>query len=235
MTASLRGAVSGRSSGSPVRRPATVRRDLSDGGRPVERLTFGGLDLIVPVDLLRPRPWTLLQCEWASEIASSCPEGAVVELCSGAGHLGLEAARRTDRSAILVDAHPDACRAASDNAARNGLAGSVEVRCATVDRALRPDDQVGMVLADPPYVPSREVGGFAEDPAFAIDGGHDGLVLVRRALVAASAFPTAPVLLQIRGEGQLAGLVPWLAGLRGVVSEVRALGADRAVALIRWR
>jgi release factor glutamine methyltransferase len=198
-------------------------------------VSFGGLDLVVPVDLLRPRPWTLLQCEWAGEIASHCPDGAVVELCSGAGHIGLEAARRTGRSVILVDADPDACRAALANAARNGLTGSVEVRWATVDTALRPDDRVGLVLADPPYVPTREVGGFAGDPALAIDGGHDGLVLTRRALVAASAFPTAPVLLQLRGEAQLAGLAPWLAGLRGVVSEVRVLGADRAVALIRWR
>ena len=41
------------------------------------------------------------------------------------------------------------------------------------------DDQFALVIADPPWVPSSDIGQFPEDPEIAIDGGDDGLDLAR--------------------------------------------------------
>jgi release factor glutamine methyltransferase len=44
---------------------------------------------------------------------------------------------------------------------------------------LEHDDQFALIIADPPWVPSSDIGQFPEDPGIAIDGGDDGLDLAR--------------------------------------------------------
>lgn len=201
-------------------------------------VSFGGLRVAVADGVLAPRPWTLLHSEWAAELAPGCGPGPLVELFAGAGHIGLDAARRTGRSVVLVDADVDACVLARATAHHNHLGEHVEVRCAPVTEALEPDDDPALLLADPPYVPSPEVGRFADDPTVAIDGGRDGLRLVRAAVVACHPWLVAgvPLLLQVRGLDQAAEVGRWLARRRELelaVTEVRVAGADRAVALVR--
>ena len=65
---------------------------------------FGGLTLTTGPGILAPRPWTIVQSEWAADIAAELPDGPLLELCTGCGLIGLEAARRTGRAAVLVDA-----------------------------------------------------------------------------------------------------------------------------------
>jgi methylase of polypeptide subunit release factors len=209
--------------------PATSAR----AGTPA-MVTFGGLMVPTAPDVLTPRPWTLVQCDWAVGLLGRCGPGPVLELFAGSGHIGSEVGRRTGRPVVLVDASLAACRLASATAAANGVVA--EVRCATVcahevDRA-RP----ALVLADPPYVPASDVSLFADDPVTAIDGGPDGLEPARVALHAAQHTVRAgvPMLLQLRGLQQVAAMDAWLAThhLECAVREVRCPAEDRAVALI---
>ena len=50
---------------------------------------IGGLAVAYGPDVLTPRPWTLAQSEWARDLLDEVPEGPILELCSGVGHIGL--------------------------------------------------------------------------------------------------------------------------------------------------
>ncbi len=141
--------------------------------------SFGRLAIIYDDGVLAPRPWTVLQAEWAAEVSTRLADGPILELCTGAGHIGLLAASLTDRALVQVEADPAAAEYAQRNAASAGLT-RVDVRNATLESAMRPDERFALILADPPYVPTGEVNMFPDDPTTAIDGGVDGLVVVRR-------------------------------------------------------
>jgi release factor glutamine methyltransferase len=51
-----------------------------------------------------------------------------------------------------------------------------------MDEVLDADERFSVVIADPPWVSSDEVTRYPEDPLTAIDGGSDGLDLVRACL-----------------------------------------------------
>ena len=178
--------------------------------------------------VLRPRPWTLAQSEWAAELAG---EGHLLELGCGAGHIGLAAAALSGSRLVQVDRDPSACRWAACNAEANGLAERVEQRCGLTTDVLAPGERFRVVIADPPYVPSADVALYPEDPIRAIDGGPDGLDGVRAFLSGLDAHlaPGACVVLQVRGGAQ----AEQLTDLRVSVDEVRTYGDLRALVLLR--
>lgn len=151
----------------------------------VATIRFGSLTIAYDDRVLLPRPWTLLQSEWARELLASAPAGPVLELCSGAGHIGLAAVVGTGRRLVCVDRDPVACAFAEHNARAAGLQDLVEVRAMDLDQVGTDgavDETYPLVIADPPWVPSGQVGRHPEDPLGAIDGGPDGLELARQCL-----------------------------------------------------
>jgi len=141
---------------------------------------FEGLRIEYDERVLEPRPWTARQSHWAAELITAAPPGPVLELCSGVGHIGLLAVSLAPRSLVCVDADPTACAYLRRNAAHAGI--RVDVREGRMDEVLQADEHFAVVIADPPWVVSDEVGRFPEDPVTAIDGGPDGLDLVRACL-----------------------------------------------------
>lgn len=168
------------------------------------RVEVGPLSIEYDDRVLAPRPWTAQQADWAAEINAELPAGPLLELCCGVGHIGLLAARLTRRHAVLVDSNAAAWELAEGNARRAGLAELVEVRHGTVEGALGPDERFPLVLVDPPYIPTGQTALFPEDPLSAIDGGPDGLDLVRVCLAVASRHlsPRGAVILQLRDTEQ---------------------------------
>jgi release factor glutamine methyltransferase len=130
--------------------------------------------------VLAPRPWTAAQSRWAAELIRNAPPGPVLELCSGAGHIGLLAVTLAPRPLVCVDVDAAACDFLRRNAARAGV--EVDVREGRMDAVLGEDEEFAVIVADPPWVPTVEVHQFPEDPVTAIDGGDDGLDLVRGCL-----------------------------------------------------
>lgn len=199
---------------------------------------FGGLCVPTSAAVIAPRPWTVQQSLWAEELAPHCAPGPIVELFAGSGHIGLEASRRTGRSAVLVDLSPEACSLASETARMNGL--DAYVLNEAVSREVCEATSPGLILADPPYVPEPEVARFPSDPLLAIDGGPDGLSAVRAllAVVGPILAPTVPLLLQLRGPDQAREVDRWLKArgpLEMRIDQVRCFGNDQALALIRFR
>ena len=197
-------------------------------------LTFGPVDVAYDADVLTPRPWTLAQAAWAAELAP----GPMLELGCGAGHIGLAAAAMTGSPLVQVDRDEAACRWAARNASAAGLDGRVEQRHGDLADVLGADERFAIVIADPPYIPAAAVDRFPEDPRWAIDGGADGLELVRRFVTVAAAHlaPGGSIVLQVGGEHQVDLVEEWLTGPgapRVSVRERRAFGADRALALLQ--
>jgi release factor glutamine methyltransferase len=200
---------------------------------------FGGLQVELDPDVLEPRPWTVAQARWGARLAEARPDGPALELYAGGGQIGLELARLTGRPVVQVEASAAACHVAWRNAQRNGLDHLVTVRNMRVGTPLRERRRFAVVLADPPYVPGDDVARYPDDPRAAIDGGPDGLDEVRQLIRALPRYLAAdtPVLLQLRGAGQVDELQQLLAKQRAPlrVVEVRSHGPDRAVARLRPR
>ena len=167
-----------------------------------ESMEFGHLVIDFDERVLRPRPWTAMQSRWAAELVANAPDGKVLELCSGAGHIGLLAIALEPRALVCVDLNPAACSFTRSNAARAGL--TVEVRQGDLAEALALDETFALVIADPPWVPAADTDRFPEDPLSAIDGGADGLHVARLCLEVAGRHvaPGGPLLLQLGTRAQ---------------------------------
>lgn len=165
---------------------------------------YGPLSIAYDETVLRPRPWTFTQAEWASELLRDAPAGRVLELCCGAGQIGLATAALSGRDVTLVDASTEACKFAQLNADVAGLEGATDVRHGLMDEVLGDDEKFALVLADPPYLPTPHVRRFPRDPVHAIDGGDDGLSLARTCLAIAARHTDlgTSVLLQLRDPAQ---------------------------------
>lgn len=142
-------------------------------------LAFRGLAISFDTRVLEPRPWTEAQSAWAAELLAAAPEGPVLELCAGVGHIGLGAVRDSERHLVMVDRSPIAQRFAEENATANGLASRVEFRLGAMEEVLGQGERFPLIVADPPWVRSADTAKFPADPLLAIDGGQDGLTLAR--------------------------------------------------------
>lgn len=196
---------------------------------------FGPLVVVYDQRVLEPRPWTLRQARWAVELHPGLPEGPVLELCSGVGHIGLVVALETRRHLVQVDSDPVACRYAELNGQRAGVAN--EVRHRAIEAAVRPQERFALIVADPPYVPTAHLGRHQRDPVTAIDGGADGLDGARSCLAVAGRHlaPGGAVLLQAGGTEQVVALGRPARAAGLAVRELRTYGPDRTVALLSAR
>jgi methylase of polypeptide subunit release factors len=192
---------------------------------------FGPVDVEYDDGVLTPRPWTLLQSARAAQRLARAPDGPLLELHCGAGHIGQATAAWSGRHLVQVDDNPACCDWAARNARRNGVPASIV--CADVDAAPVASGSCALVLADPPYVPARETSRYPDDPRHAIDGGEDGLDGVRACLPTAERVLRSggTLVLQVRGPRQ-ANLVGTLTrashpALR--VADVVVVSAQRAV------
>ena len=163
--------------------------------------SFGPLDFEFDEGVLSPCPWTLVQSARAAQRLALVPDGPVLEVHCGAGHIGQATAAWSGRHLVQIDDDSRCCEWAVRNAHRNGL--PVSIVCADVDAAPVASGRFALVLADPPYVPAHETAQYPEDPRHAIDGGEDGLDGLRGVPTAERVLrPGGILVLQVRGPRQ---------------------------------
>ncbi len=216
----------------------TTRPDL--GSQVEQTIVFGHLPIVFDQRVLQPRPWTVAQSRWAAELLQTMPGASVaLELCSGAGHIGLLALAMADAlpvRLVAVDVNPAACELARRNAAATGLGERVEVRQGRIDAVLAPEERFDLVIADPPWVASSVTDRFPDDPLIAIDGGSDGLDIVRSCLRACERHlvPDGSVVLQLGSPDQALRVQDHLraTGSRLSAREVRSFGAHGVLMLL---
>jgi methylase of polypeptide subunit release factors len=142
-----------------------------------------------------------------------------------------------DRDLVQVEADPIAASYARSNAVHAGWSQRVDIRQSCLKEAIRPDERFPVVIADPPYLRSADIDRWPVDPPMAIDGGSDGLDLVRVCLQLAAAHlaPTGQLLLQTAGSRQAEDITVLLAGnpdWKLLRRELRIIDRDRAILLI---
>ncbi|MBA3688688.1 MAG: peptide chain release factor N(5)-glutamine methyltransferase [Chloroflexi bacterium] len=180
---------------------------------------------------LIPRPETELLAETAiTEIAARLVrDGTTVaawEVATGSGAVALAIALRF-RTAIALgrlrlaasDLSAEALELASENLGAHGVGGMVTLACGDLlEPAALPGGRADLLIANLPYLTSAEVetgsGSLAWEPRRALDGGTDGLDMLRRLIVALPEGLAADgvALLEV-GEGQAAPVGEMLAGL----------------------
>jgi release factor glutamine methyltransferase len=145
---------------------------------------FRGLNFTVNPDVLVPRPDTETLVEAALHYidASSFPEKSrVLDMCTGSGAVAI--ALKHERPCIEVwaaDISKAALQVAQDNA-ETLLGGTVH--CIESDLFDRIEGRFNIITANPPYVSSDTINRLALEvrlePRVALDGGADGLDLIR--------------------------------------------------------
>lgn len=153
-------------------------------GEPAHHLTgrcgFWGRDFIVSPAVLVPRPETELLVRVALELPIS-PTARVLDVGTGSGCIAVTLAAERPRWRVeAVDSSPDALEIARSNAER--LGGGVVFHEGDLTTGVEPPWD--LVVANLPYIPSGKLDSLprevAHDPPAALDGGADGLDLVRR-------------------------------------------------------
>lgn len=144
---------------------------------------FFGREFFVSDAVLVPRPETEALVEFGLAQIPEGGEGRVLDLCAGSGCIGISLA--LERPGLEVDlAELDAAAAeiAERNVERHGVGDRVRVRVGDLFDAA--GESYHAILSNPPYVPSGELADLSREvrrePRGALDGGPDGLDLVRR-------------------------------------------------------
>jgi release factor glutamine methyltransferase len=88
------------------------------------------------------------------------------------------------------DVSADASALCRENAQRVGVTRQLRVVTGDLFAALAQGERFELITANPPYIPSAEIAALAADirefePRLALDGGADGLAVIRRIVEAA--------------------------------------------------
>jgi release factor glutamine methyltransferase len=146
---------------------------------------FYDREIMVTPDVLIPRPETELLLERALAVAGERGPRLVVDVGTGSGALAVTFKAHYPQATVIA---VDVSAAALDVARANARAQGVDVTFVQGD-LLTPLIEIGqcadLVLANLPYIATDVVPGLdvsRYEPSLALDGGPDGLDLVRRLL-----------------------------------------------------
>jgi len=159
---------------------------------PVAYLTgkahFYSMELSVSPDVLIPRPDTETLVEHAITAIRPCgAEARLLDLCTGSGCAALAIVKSCpDVQVTAVDISSPALAIAHKNAQSLGLADRVTFKQGDLFAALHPGTTAFHVItANPPYIPTAQIDSLApeiarHEPRLALDGGNDGLQIIKR-------------------------------------------------------
>jgi release factor glutamine methyltransferase len=223
-----------------------VMVDRRAAGLPLEQVVgwaqFCGLRIAVDEGVFVPRRRTEFLVRAAAQAAahSGVARPVVLDLCCGTGALGAALASLvTDVELYAADVEPAAVRCARRNVSAFGgqvFEGDLD---APLPRALL--GRVDLLLANAPYVPTAEIAllpaeARTYEPTVALDGGGDGLDVLRRVVsVAARWLAPGGQLFVETSERQAPALVEFVAqsGLSPRLATDDDLGATVVIATYR--
>jgi release factor glutamine methyltransferase len=198
---------------------------------------FRQITVRVSADALVPRPETEALAGWALELLPAAAR--VVDVGTGTGCIACAiAAERPDARVVALDLSPAAVALARANVAALGLSARVGVAQSDLLAALAPR-VVDVIVSNPPYLPAASIATLAPevsrwDPRLALDGGPDGLDVIRRLVVEAPdrLAPGGALVVETAGGGQLPVVVALMraAGLGRVRTRADLAGVERFVA-----
>ncbi|MEW2545283.1 putative protein N(5)-glutamine methyltransferase [Streptomyces sp. NPDC047002] len=202
-------------------------------GEPLEHVLgwagFLGMRISVGPGVFVPRRRTEFLAGHALRLLP--PGGTAVDLCCGSGALGAALARAGAAEVHAADLDPAAVACARRNLEPLGAAVYQGDLFAALPRRLR--GRVDVLVANVPYVPTGEVPllpaeARAHEPLLSLDGGGDGLDVLRRVAAEAPQWlaPGGVLLSEAGGRQAPAALAAFTAaGLEARTAEDDDLGA----------
>jgi release factor glutamine methyltransferase len=226
-----------------ARYAVAVRRRA--GREPLQRILgwedFRGVRVRLTNAVLVPRPETEMLVEWALALLPEPGDRRLlaIDVGTGSGCVACAlACERPDLDVIAVDVSPAAAAVARDNARALGVEARVRVVAADLLECVR-GPRADLIVSNPPYLPTATVPELepevrAHEPRLALDGGPDGLVLIRRIAATAQRClkPSGALALETAGDAQAEAAAALLrgAGLQAVAVRADLAGVDRFVA-----
>jgi len=175
-----------------------IKRRLA--GEPVAYLVgeqeFWSLPFWVDPSVLVPRRDTETVIEVVLDrIGDRGRDLAICDACAGSGAIAVTLARELRAARVIAtELSPDAAAVARRNAERHAVADRVDIR---IGDLLEPvaGSSFDVLVSNPPYVATGDLAGLSaevrSEPRLALDGGADGLDVIRR-LIAAAPATVAP-------------------------------------------
>jgi len=229
-------------------------------GRPIQYVlgsaNFYGIDLAVDERVLIPRPETELLVEEALDFLRSgetlngslkaaakaldlMPSPRVLDLCTGSGAIAAAVAFSMPQARIAAtELSPKAFMLARVNLRPYE---NVKVLRGDLFEALQTTEPFDAILTNPPYIPAEVIDSLAREvrdfePRMALDGGADGLDIIRRIIKEAPEhLKSSGMLLMEIGHDQ-GSAASELAAQTGAYREVRIIkdlsGQDRMLRAI---
>jgi release factor glutamine methyltransferase len=121
----------------------------------------------------------------AAETNSERPQ-RVLDLCTGSGCIAISVAVNAPGAQVVaIEQSPAAMEFTRRNASRHKVEDRVEIREGDLFSEVAGDEIFDVIASNPPYVTKAEIEGLQADvrkfePHAALDGGEDGLDIVRR-------------------------------------------------------
>jgi release factor glutamine methyltransferase len=179
-----------------------------EGGEPLPYVLghweFFGLKFEVTPGVLIPRPETEILIELALAWLGKRPEcRRVADIGTGSGCIGIALTTKVpDLHVDAMDISPVAVEVARRNAAKHEVSGRLEITCGDLFLEY---SNFNLVVANLPYIPTgtlQDLSIYGHEPIVALDGGVDGMVLIRRLLLEAPArlLPGGMLLVEIEAS-----------------------------------
>jgi len=214
------------------------------GGEPVAYIVgeweFYGIPIIVNESVLIPRIDTELLADVAIRMIKKRGwQTRLIDLCTGSGCVGLAVASHAPNCrVVLADVSEHALAVCRANMLRNTL--SRHVTAIEVDVIETPPALLGMfdaIVSNPPYIPTRELKTLDRsvrdyEPILALDGGPDGLYVIRAIAANWSAMLKPSGILALEcgiGQAEAVREIMEDSGFKEIKAYKDTLGIDRVV------
>lgn len=191
-------------------------------GVPVAYITgetdFCSLTLHSDSRALAPRPETEELAQYCANLFERGADPDILDLCTGSGCIALALAARFPRGRVVAaDISPDALHLAAENARLTKL--QEHVQFLQSDLFENVSGTFDLIVSNPPYIPTGDLAALSpevhKEPRLALDGGADGLDIIRRIAQVAADYlnPRGTLALEI-GEGEAAAVCALFDGHR---------------------
>jgi release factor glutamine methyltransferase len=150
----------------------------------VGKKEFYGRTLFVDPRVLIPRPETELLVEAVTRLVPKEASPAVLDVCTGSGCIALSlAAERPFARVWATDISAEALEVARHNAEALGVSDRVRFVLGDLFAPLLGEELFDVIVSNPPYIPSEQLSSLQQEvqrePRLALDGGDDGLAVIR--------------------------------------------------------
>ena len=196
---------------------------------------FYGLDFAVTSGVLIPRPETELLVEKTVSLAKNHDSPVIADIGTGCGAIAISLALELPRAKIYAaDISALSLEIAQANCLKHKVTDRVSLLQGNMLESLH--ESVDFIVSNPPYVKEKEISDDSFEPVLALNGGADGLDLIRRLChqLDGKLRPGGYLLLEI-GQGQKKAVINLLDSLFPLADiEVTSdlSGIDRVISAI---